>query len=203
MCLKKNCDQCMKGPIEGPYYTCTMCITPCYDLCLACYMKRSVIHDHDIFLRVPESEDHIPTLGELFKRLRGAMESEILAALRNDISSPLQDKDNDLLPAISEHQEDLAQPGHRDSDIEVLIGPAQRVMFVRDPPNDGVDSDPGLPFISPLNRRVAFIVKLSYKCKQLGIGPINWSPLVSRRELLEMEAVGSSKKWACVYLTHF
>jgi len=76
-CSNKVCDSCGVCPIVGPYFTCRICVRPCYDLCERCNDQPLVMHNHDQFLRVPSACDDQPTLDELLEALMTAMEQEL------------------------------------------------------------------------------------------------------------------------------
>jgi hypothetical protein len=75
-CPKKYCDHCLARPIVGPYFTCTTCIGPCYDLCETCYQQRIEIgHMHPGFLQVPAGG--ALSLSASFDALRSVWAEEI------------------------------------------------------------------------------------------------------------------------------
>jgi hypothetical protein len=83
ICRTKFCDACMIDQIRGPYYTCTVCVAPCYDLCGSCFEKRSEGgHPHTKFMKVPSSSFPIPTFEEHLEKLKVAIETEIPNVVR-------------------------------------------------------------------------------------------------------------------------
>ena len=75
--FRKYCDFCSVRPIKGPCFTCAICCAPCYDLCSACFEKRSEIgHSHDLFLMIPSSQGSIPPIDRHLEILRTAMMME-------------------------------------------------------------------------------------------------------------------------------
>ena len=77
-CSNKACDVCGVCPISGPYFTCSECVRPCYDLCSECHGRPfKASHPHNRFIKVPSSRDTLPTLEELLGTLKVAMELEL------------------------------------------------------------------------------------------------------------------------------
>lgn len=76
-CSNKGCDRCGLRPVVGPYYTCTLCVRPCFDLCSACHKTHSLDHAHTEFLKVPSAVDNLPTLEEHLETLKEAMERDL------------------------------------------------------------------------------------------------------------------------------
>jgi len=77
ICTNKVCDGCQVGPpLMGPYFTCTICVRPCYDLCSACHQSRSTDHAHNQYLKVP-STTALHTFEEYVKILWRTMEREL------------------------------------------------------------------------------------------------------------------------------
>jgi len=74
-CSTKACDRCGIDPIRGPYFTCTLCLAPCYDLCRPCFETRSEgEHRHERYLKVPSAVYPLPTLDGHLDNLRLAIE---------------------------------------------------------------------------------------------------------------------------------
>ena len=72
----KICDHCGAKPIVGPCFTCKQCTGPCYDLCSACFSKRSEIHKHANYMQIPASSSPLPSLEEHLDSLRDVIKGE-------------------------------------------------------------------------------------------------------------------------------
>ena len=73
----KACDHCNAKPIKGPCYTCTNCIGPCYDLCSSCFKRRSQLHKHQNYLKVPSSSYPLPSFEAHLRILEDAMKGTL------------------------------------------------------------------------------------------------------------------------------